>query len=215
MGKVLNHYKVGKHFKLRITDEGFEYERDVGKIAAEAALDGIYVIRTSVPVARFSAEDTVRAYKDLSAVERAFRSLKTVDLKVRPFFHRLAYRVRAHVLLCTLAYYVEWHMRQSLAPLLFDDEEPEVAECLRTSVVSPAMRSPSAQRKARRKRTDQGLLVHSFQTLLRDLASINQNRICLKPASGQAGDIPELTTFTEPTLTQRRALDLLGTSLAL
>lgn len=215
VGKVLNRYKVGKHFKLRITDEGFEYERDLRKIAAEAALDGIYILRTSVPVARFSAEDTVRAYKDLSAVERAFRSLKTMDLKVRPFFHRLADRIRGHVLLCMLAYYVEWHMRRALAPLLFDDEEPEVAESLRASVVSPAMRSPSAQRKAQHKRTDDGLAVHSFQTLLKDLATINQNRLRLKAASGNAGDIPELITFTEPTPLQRRALDLLGISLAL
>ncbi|MDP2726482.1 MAG: IS1634 family transposase [Dehalococcoidia bacterium] len=177
VGKVLNHYKVGKHFELRIADEGFEYERDVRKIAAEAALDGIYVIRTSVPVTRFSAEDTVRAYKDLSAVERAFRSLKTVDLKVRPFFHRLAERIRGHVLLCMLAFYVEWHMRRSLAPLLFDDEEPKVAESLRASIVSPAMRSLSAQRKAQRKRTDDGLPVYSFQTLLKDLAQLPQFHI--------------------------------------
>lgn len=215
VGKVLGQYKVGKHFKLRITDDGFEYERDVQKIAAEAALDGIYVIRTSVSAARFSAEDTVRAYKDLSAVERAFRCLKTVDLKVRPIFHRLADRVRAHVLLCMLAYYVEWHMRRSLAPLLFDDEQPEVGESLRTSVVSPAMRSPSALRKARNKRTDQDLPVHSFETLLKDLATINQNRIRLKPFSSNDADAPELTTFTEPTPLQRRALDLLGVSLSL
>ncbi len=215
VGKVLNQYKVGKHFKLKITDEGLEYERDVQKIVAEAALDGIYVIRTSVPVARFSAEDTVRAYKDLSAVERAFRSLKTVDLKVRPIFHRLADRVRGHVLLCMLAYYVEWHMRRSLAPLLFDDEEPEVAESLRASVVSPAMRSPNAQRKAQRKRNDEGLAVHSFQSLLKNLATINQNHLRLKPVSGDSGGIPEITTFTEPTPLQRRALDLLGVSLAL
>jgi len=215
VGKVLGQYKMGKHFKLRITEDGFEYERDAQKIAAEAALDGIYVIRTSVSAARFSAEETVRAYKELAGVERAFRSLKTMDLKVRPFFHRLADRVRAHVLLCVLAYYVEWHMRRSLAPLLFDDEYPEIARSLRTSVVAPAMRSPSAERKAQRKRTDQGLPVHSFQTLLKDLATINQNRIQLKPASGNGGDIPELTTFTEPTPLQRRALDLLGIPLTL
>jgi len=215
VGKVLNRYKVGKHFKLRITDEGFEYERDMRKIAAEADLDGIYVIRTSVPVARLCAEDTVRTYKGLSAVERAFRSLKTVDLKVRPFFHRLAERVRGHVFLCMLAYYIEWHMRRSLAPLLFDDEEPEVAESLRASAVSPAMRSPSALRKAQRKRTDDGLAIHSFQSLLKNLATINQNRLCLNPISDGSGGLPEITTFTEPTPLQRRALDLLGVSLAL
>jgi len=215
VGKVLNLHKVGKHFKLRITDEGFEYERDVRKIALEADLDGIYVIRTSVPADRLSAEDTVRTYKGLSAVERAFRSLKTVDLKVRPFFHRLAQRVRGHVLLCMLAYYVEWHMRRSLAPLLFDDEQPEVAEALRASAVSPAMRSPSAQRKAQRKRNDEGSAVQSFQSLLRDLATINQNHLRLKPVSGDRGAVTEITTFTEPTPLQRRALDLLGVSLSL
>ncbi len=215
VGKVLDRYKVGKHFKLRITDEGLEYERDERKIAAEAYLDGIYVIRTSVPVARLSAEDTVRTYKGLSAVEWAFRSLKTMDLKVRPFFHRLAERIRGHVLLCMLAYYVEWHMRRSLAPLLFDDQEPEVAASLRASAVSPAMRSPSAQRKAQQKRNDEGLAVHSFQSLLKYLATINQNYLRLKPASGDAGESPELVTFTEPTPLQHRALDLLGVSLTL
>ena len=215
VGKVVNRYKVGKHFKLRITDEGFEYERDARKIAAEAALDGIYVIRTSVPAGRLSAEDSVRTYKGLSAVERAFRSLKTVDLKVRPFFHRLEERVRGHVFLCMLAYYLEWHMRRSLAPLLFDDEETEVAESLRASVVSPAKRSPSAQLKAQRKRNDEGFAVQSFQSLLKDLATINQNRLCLKPACVNAGDNPELVTFTEPTPLQRRTLDLLGVSLTL
>jgi transposase len=149
VGKILNLYKVGKHFKLEITDEGFSYERATGKIAAEAALDGIYVIRTSVPAEGLNAENTVRAYKDLSKVERAFRSLKTVDLNVRPIRHRLADRVRAHILLCMLAYYVEWHMRRSLASILFDEEEREVAEALRNSIVCPARRSPTGKRAIR------------------------------------------------------------------
>jgi len=210
VGKVLNRYKVGKHFKLEITEEGFSYERATEKIAAEAALDGIYVIRTSVPAERLNVEDTVRAYKDLSTVERAFRSLKTVDLKVRPIHHRLADRVRAHVLLCMLAYYVEWHMRRSLATILFDEEEREVAEALRNSVVSPARRSPKSQRKAQRKRTDEGDPVHSFQTLLKDLSTIVKNRVHLKMSpDDDPGRVPEFDTLTTPTPLQRRAFDLL------
>lgn len=211
VGKVLNRYKVGKHFCLNIADEEFSYERAGGKIAAESALDGIYVIRTSVPVAILAAEDTVRAYKDLSTVERAFRSLKTVDLKVRPIFHRLANRVRAHILLCMLAYYVEWHMRRSLAPLLFDDEQPEVAETLRGSVVCPARRSPHAQRKAQTKHTSQGEPVFSFQGLLKNLATIVMNRVQLK---GHGASMAEFNTLTVPTALQRRAFDLLGVKLA-
>jgi len=215
VGKILNLYKVGKHFKLEITDEGFSYERATGKIAAEAALDGIYVIRTSVPAEGLNAENTVRAYKDLSKVERAFRSLKTVDLNVRPIRHRLADRVRAHILLCMLAYYVEWHMRRSLASILFDEEEREVAEALRNSVVCPARRSPKSQRKAQRKRTDDGDPVHSFQTLFKDLATIVKNRVHIKTAPDGSGSVSEFYTVTIPTPSQRRAFDLLGVPLAM
>ena len=211
VGKVVNRYKVGKHFKLEITDYEFSYQRDAEKIAAEAALDGIYVIRTSLPSRALNAEDTVRAYKDLSAVERAFRSLKTVDLNVRPIYHRLSDRVRAHVFLCMLAYYVEWHMRRSLAPILFDDEEPEVAESLRDSVVCPAKRSPKAQRKAQRKRTDDGDPVHSFQTLLKDLTTIAKNRV--QSRALVSGDPLEFDAVTIPTPLQHRAFDLLGVPL--
>jgi transposase len=123
VGKVLNRFKMAKHFHLEITDNSFHYQRHEDSIAVEAALDEIYVIRTSVSQERFDSLETVRAYKNLSVVERAFRCCKTVDLKVRPIFHRLADRVRAHVFLCMLAYYVEWHMRQSLASLLFDHED--------------------------------------------------------------------------------------------
>jgi transposase len=215
VGKILNLYKVGKHFKLEITDEGFSYERATGKIATEVALDGIYVIRTSVPAEGLNAENTVRAYKDLSKVERAFRSLKTVDLNVRPIRHRLADRVRAHILLCMLAYYVEWHMRRSLASILFDEEEREVAEALRNSVVCPARRSPKSQRKAQRKRTDDGDPVHSFQTLFKDLATIVKNRVRLKTAPDGSGSVSEFYTVTIPTPSQRRAFDLLGVPLAM
>ncbi len=157
----------------------------------------------------------MRADKDLSKVERAFRSLKTVDLNVRPIRHRLADRVRAHILLCMLAYYVEWHMRRSLASILFDEEEREVAEALRNSVVCPARRSPKSQRKAQRKRTDDGDPVHSFQTLFKDLATIVKNRVHLKTVPDGPGSLSEFDTVTIPTPSQRRAFDLLGVPLAM
>ena len=151
---------------------------------------------------------TVRAYKGLSVVERAFRSLKTVDLKVRPIYHYAASRARAHVFLRMLAYYVEWHMRQRLKPLLFDDEEPEVAEAARTSVVAPAEVSPSAQDKARRKRTASGESVHSFRTLLDDLATIAKNRVVAPLANAEPFDL-----ITRPTALQHKAFKLLGVRL--
>lgn len=208
VGKVLNRFKVGKHFILTITEAGFSYQRDVARIAAEAALDGIYVIRTSVPKDQLGAEETVRAYKDLAGVERAFRSYKTVDLKVRPIYHHLADRVRAHVFLCMLAYYVEWHMRKALAPLLFEDDDKESAEALRPSIVASAQPSEKAQRKAHTKRTEEGLPVHSFQTLLSDLATIVKNRIQPKLPGVEAFD-----QITRPTPLQQQALDLLGVRL--
>jgi len=218
VGKVLNRHKVGKHFRLHITDQGFKYERDTDKIASEAALDGIYVIRTSVPAEELTSEETVRSYKSLSVVERAFRSLKSVDLKVRPIYHRLADRVRAHVFLCMLAYYVEWHMRRALAPILFDDEEQEETPIgsERASVVAPASRSPKAERKARTKRTANGEPVHSFQTLLEDLATITKNRVrpkTLRP--GQSSEALDFDLLTTPTALQSRAFELLGVSLAM
>ena len=205
VGKVLGRSKVTKHFLVHITDDSFRYERDTARIAAEAALDGIYIIRTSVPAEALGAQDTVKAYKSLSQVERAFRSYKTIDLKVRPIFHRLADRVRAHVFMCMLAYYVEWHMREALAPMLFDDHDPEAAEAVRTCVVAPAQRSTAAQRKARTKRTDDGMIVHSFQTLLKDLRTIVKNRMVpTKP------ELPAFDKTTCPTPLQQAALDLLG-----
>ena len=204
VGRVLQRFKVAKHFIVTITDDGCTYRRDVDRIAQEAALDGVYVIRTSVAETALDAEETVRAYKALSGVERAFRSYKTVDLRVRPIYHYLADRVRAHVLLCTLAYYVEWHMRQALAPLLFDDEDKAAAEALRASVVAPAQPSAKARRKASRQRTDEGAPVHSFQTLLADLATIVKNRIEPKVVGAEPFD-----QTTRPTPLQQRALDLL------
>ena len=215
VGAVINRHKVAKHFKVQITDEGFSYLRNTEKIAAEAALDGIYVIRTSVPAENLSSQETVGAYKGLSAVEQAFRSLKMVDLKVRPINHRLEKRVRAHVFICMLAYYVEWHMRRALAPILFDDEEQELAEALRDSVVSPAKRSPKAQAKAQRKHTADGEPVHSFQTLLDDLATINKNRIHIKSSTVAGSKAVAFDQITTPTSLQQRALDLLGVPLAL
>jgi transposase len=215
VGKVINRYKVEKHFNLRITDDTFTYERDTEKIAAEAALDGIYIIRTSVPEEAFDAETTVRTYKSLSLVERAFRSLKMVDLKVRPIHHRVEQRVRAHILLCMLAYYVEWHMRRALAPMLFDDEEKELAEALRDSVVSPARRSPRADRKASRKRTDDDEPVHSFQTLLKNLATIAKNRVRTPATKITDTSAAEFDVLTTPTPLQHRIFDLLDVPLTL
>ena len=209
VGQVIGKHKVGKHYRLMIADSSFRYEHDEKSIAREAALDGIYVIRTSVPAAQLSAKDAVLWYKRLSHVERAFRSLKTVDLNVRPIGHFKEERVRAHVLLCMLAYYVEWHMRRALAPLLFDDDDKAAGEALRTSVVAPAQVSPNAKAKARTHRTEDGKPVHSFQSLLRDLRTVVTNRIQLKTASAVFDRI------TLPTALQRRALDLLGVSLTL
>jgi transposase len=207
VGRVLGRFKMGKHFRLKITEESFHYERDQLRIEQEAALDGIYVIRTSVPKSELSAEQAVRSYKSLSAVERAFRSLKTMDLKLRPIHHHLGDRVRAHVLICMLAYYVEWHLRRALAPLLFDDEDQATAEALRPSVVAPARRSPRALRKLTTQRSESGSPVHSFQSLLRDLATVVKNRIAPKGLGLQPFE-----KITSPTPLQQRAFDLLGVS---
>jgi Transposase DDE domain len=210
VGKVLNRFKMRKHFVLDMTDEGFQYRRKLPSIAAETALDGVYVLRTSVPPEALDTVSTVRAYKSLATVERAFRSLKTVDLHVRPIGHRLADRVRAHVLLCMLAYYVEWHMRQALAPMLFDDDDKTTAEAQRASVVAPAQRSPRARRKAQTQQTDDGRPVHSFQTLLHDLGTITKNQIRFVHSPLETTEM-----LTKPTPLQQRALDLLQVSLKL
>jgi transposase len=208
VGRVLGRFKMKKHFRLEITESGFSFARDQTRIEREAALDGIYVVRTSVPAEVLSGERAVESYKGLSVVERAFRCLKTVDLKVRPIHHHLEDRVRSHVFLCLLAYYVEWHMRRALAPVLFDDDDRADAHAQRRSIVAPAQRSARAQRKATTKRTDAGDPVHSFQTLLQDLATIAKNRIQPKDSSAPAFDV-----ITRPTPFQQRALDLLGVSL--
>ena len=208
VGKVLGRRKMGKHFQLQITDSEFRYERNQTSIDAEADLDGIYVIRTSLSQHKSGADATVLTYKCLSRVERAFRSLKTVDLKVRPIFHHLANRVRAHVLLCMLAYYVEWHMRQALAPILFDDDDKDQAETLRTSVVAKAQRSTRARAKAATRRTEHGWPVHSFQTLLDDLATLTSNRMQAKDNS-----VPAFDMLASPTPFQQHVLDLLGVTL--
>jgi transposase len=210
VGKVINQFKVGKHFLLEITEEGFSYRRDELRIAEEKALDGIYVIRTSVDANTFSSEDTVRAYKDLSKVERAFRSIKTIDLKVRPIHHWLDDRIRCHVFLCMLAYYVEWHMRQKLAPVLFDDHEKEEAEASRESIVAPAPRSEVAQSKDLTKRTADGYPVHSFRTLLQDLGTLSKHRVRVAGTLG-----PEFHVFTQPTHLQQHALELLDVTVNL
>jgi transposase len=209
-GKILNRYKMGKHFQLRIEDDSFHYERKTANIEREESLDGVYVIRTSVRKEALSPQQVVAGYKSLSGVERAFRSLKTVDLQVRPIHHRLPDRVRAHILLCMLAYYVEWHMRQRLAPILFDDDDKSQAQAARTSIVAPPQRSAAARRKALTKQTDEGMKVHSFQTLLGDLATIVKNRI--QPADK---NIAAFEMLTQPTAIQQRALDLLGVPLRL
>jgi hypothetical protein len=197
--------KMAKHFLLDIGEDSFTYSINQESIDREAALDGIYIVRTNVSEAQISATGTVEAYKSLSAVERAFRSLKSVDLKVRPIHHRLEDRVRAHVLLCMLALYVEWHMRQWLAPALFQDDKPEAGKQARKSIVAPAQRSAEANLKAKRKTTSGGDPVHSFATALADLATIANNRV-------RAGD-QEFDLVTAPTPLQQKMLDLLGVNL--
>jgi len=204
VGKVLGRYKMGKHFSLFIEEDGFRYERKQANIQREAALDGIYVIRTSVAAEQLSSEKVVGHYKRLSDVEHAFRSLKSVDLKIRPIYHHLADRVKAHVFLCMLSYYVEWHMRRALAPILFDDDDPQAAEAARKSIVSPAQRSSKAKHKDLFKRTEEGLPVHSFQTLLKDLATLTRNEV-------RVGD-QSLNMLSAPTSVQQRALNLLKVS---
>lgn len=205
VGKVVNRYKVGKHFKLTIADGRFEWERDEERIEREAKLDGIYVIRTSEPAEALSAEDTVRSYKNLTRVERAFRCMKGIEIRVRPIYHRIDPRVRSHIFLCMLAYYVEWHMRRRLAPLLFDDEELEEARKTRDPVAR-AEPSLSAKRKKAERVGPDGLPVHSFDTLLEELGTLCRNK-CRLDAAPSAGTF---TLETEPTPLQAKAFNLLG-----
>jgi hypothetical protein len=209
VGAVLGKHKMAKHFTVTITDSSFSFARKTAEIAAEAALDGVYVVRTSLPAGALDDAGTVRAYKSLAFVERAFRCLKTVDLQIRPIYHWLADRVRAHVFLCMLAYHVEWHMRHKLAPMLYDDADKDAAEAVRTSIVAKAQRSPAAVTKQTTGRTEDGLPVHSFHSLLADLATMTRNTV----VTALAPDHP-FTLTARPTPIQQKALDLLGLAAA-
>ena len=205
VGAVIGKYKMAKHFTLAITDTDFSFARKQDAVDAEARLDGIYVVRTSLAAKALDDSASVRAYKSLAQVERAIRSIKTVDLQVRPVFHWSAPRVRAHVCLCMLAYYVEWHMRQRLAPMLYDDADKQAAEALRTSIVAKAQRSSSAIDKQTRGTTPDGLPVHSFQSLLADLATLVRNTVTTANVNSH-----EFILLTTPTAIQQKALNLLG-----
>ena len=205
VGKVVNHYKVAKHFSLQIEDGSFSFSRKQDQIAAEAALDGIYVLRTSLGEEALEAPGVVSSYKALANVERAFRGFNT-DLDIRPVRHRTEDRVRAHVLLRMLSYYVSFHMERQLAPLLFRDDDKDGAEAARTSPVAPAQRSARALAKISTKHTEAGEPAHSFKSLLADLATIAANRV--QPGAG----LPAFTVVTTPTPLQRRAFELLGVS---
>jgi Transposase DDE domain len=204
VGKIVNQYKVAKHFELNIQETSFSFARKLAAIAAEATLDGIYIIRTSVNEQQMAAADCVRNYKSLANVERAFRSLKTIDLKVRPIHHRKADRVRAHIFLCMLAYYVEWHMREAWRELMFADTEQQ-AKATRDPV-APARRSASAQAKAATHALTDGTPAHSFATLMAELGTIVRNT-CRTPGAGP--DQPTFTVVTTPNATQQRALNLI------
>jgi transposase len=209
VGEALNTYKMKKHFDLDITDTAFRFTRKTAAIAAEAATDGIYVVRTSLAEDTLGDAETVRSYKSLARVERAFRCIKTVDLHVRPVYHWLEERVRAHVFLCMLAYYLEWHMRQRLAPMLFDDADKPEAEALRQSIVAQAQRSKAAVKKQTTGLTEDGLPVHSFRSLLADLATLARNTI----TTAITPHYP-ITVLTRPTPIQQKAFDLLGVKCA-
>jgi len=228
VGAIVDKHKMAKHFELTIKDDAFSFTRKAEAIAGEARFDGFYVLRTSLPAEQADAAATVRAYKGLAQVERAFRCMKTVDLELRPVFHWTAPRVQArlpkvpcalahgmagegHVLLCMLAYYLEWHMRQPLAPMLFDDHDRAAAVAERTSPVAKAKVSKAAYRKASTQRVDAGggeiQPVHSFRTLLGDLATLTRNTVCF-------GGQKTLTVHAAPTPIQSRAFSLLGVELA-
>jgi len=204
VGKVVNKYKVGKHFALRIEEARFEFQRLAPQIAAEAALDGLYVIRTSVPKKQMTSAEAVRSYKALAEVERAFRAMKTLDLHIRPIHHRLADRVRAHIFLCMLAYYVEWHLREAWRELLFADEDLE--RKVHRDPVAAAKRSKAALEKIARRTLEDGSPVHSFRTLLHDLSTIVRNT-CQTRTGPNNGSTFQMTTTPNPA--QHRALQLL------
>ena len=202
VGAVLNQRKMAKHFQLTIGEDSFAFERDPESIQREAALDGFYVLRTNVPAQAMETDAAVLADKSLAQVERAFRTLKSIDLEVRPIHHRLAGRVRAHVFLCMLAYYIVWHMRQKLAPMLFDDHDRRAASAQRTSPIAKAKSSPAAKAKAATKRTHDGLPVHSFPTLMDDLATLTRNTV-------RFGACDPVAITARPTSVQAAALEAL------
>ena len=205
VGKVIDKHKMAKHFEITITEDSFTYRRREQAIAAEARLDGLYVIRSNLPKQAMSAEDLVASYKSLAQVERAFRSLKSVDLQIRPVYHWLAPRVRAHLFLCMLAYHVEWHMRERLKPILYADHDKTAAEAERSSIVAPLEPSPAAKRKASRHRTDNGTPLTSLRDLLRHLATLTLNTV-ITPVNPNYS----FTVTATPTDLQRTAFELLG-----
>ena len=206
VGRVMNQYKMAKHFSLEITDDRFTYTRLEQRIAEEAALDGLYVLRTSVSSAALSSDKTVLAYKSLSKVERAFRHIKTVDLEIRPIYHWKDDRIRSHVFLCMLSYYLEWHLRRAWQPLLFEDHDRDTAESTRSCAVDSAPRSDAAKRKEQDKRSEDGCPVQSFRNLLKDLSTLCRNYTTV------AGT--DFSILTTPTRIQQRALELLGVTLS-
>jgi hypothetical protein len=208
VGAVINRHKMGKHYELTITDDSFTYRRKPESIAREARLDGLYVVRTSVPAETLSADEVVRAYKDLARVERAFRSLKSIDLQIRPVHHWVEPRVRAHVFLCMLAYYVEWHLRETWGPILFHDHERAEAEKERASPVAALEVSAAAKRKCGSRRSDDGLPITSFGDLMRHLATMTLNVVASPQAPSAA-----ISLFASPTPLQNKAFALLGTAL--
>jgi hypothetical protein len=204
VGAVINSHKMAKHFALSITDDSFTYSRKLDSITREARLDGLYVIRTSVPAETMSAEDTVRAYKDLARVEQAFRAMKSIDLQIRPVHHWIEPRVRAHVFLCMLGYYVEWHLREAWKPILFHDHDRAAAQQARISPAAPAEISDAAKRKRGTRRSDDGVAVSSFRGLIDHLATMTLNLV----ASAQAPNTTIVLT-AKPTSLQNKALELL------
>ena len=206
VGRNINKFKVAKLFEIDITENSFSYRQKKEAIASEEALDGVYIIRTPVSDDVLNKVETVKAYKGLSKVEQAFRCLKTIDLKVRPIYHYLDHRVKAHIFLCFLAYYVEWHMREALAPILFEEVDNNF---INTSNLFQYKPSSEVKKKTGSKRTSDGLPVHSFSTLLSDLATINLNKISITLQEEKVS----FEKITQPTIVQQKALDLLGVSL--
>lgn len=208
-GAVADRHKVAKHFALTITDDSFSYGRNLQSITAEARLDGLYVVRTSLPPEAMSAADTVHAYKSLARVERVFRALKSIDLQIRPVHHWIEPRVRAHVFLCMLAFYVEWHLRQAWSPILFDEHDHASAKAQRTSPVAAAEPSDTTIRKRARRRGDDGVPISSFRDLLQHLATLTLNVVAIPAAK-----LSSSTILAKPTPLQQRAFDLLAVRLA-